>query len=267
VPKLETRGIDLAWESFGVLSGPTTVFVHETATSGGAWRPLAERIAKRGSRAVVYDRRGWGNSSAPTDYLRTTVEEQSEDLAELVAMLGTPVAVCGGGLGGLICLDLLLRHPELAQRGLLLEPLVPGLVPAATEALSEDRESLREAVQDRGPAGMLELYLGGRLLALGPGVERIPAEMSEPARERPGSLAAALGAAGSWSYPLHRLAEAQQPISVVTCSDTPALLREAADALADRLAASSRADASHPGPVHLRAPGAVVELLSAGAPK
>ena len=268
MPRLQTRGVELAWESLGEPGTPATVFVHESATGRAAWRPLAERLAapSASGRAVIYDRRGWGDSSAPDDYLRTTVEEQSEDLAELIEQLGAPAArVCGAGLGALICLDLLLRRPRAAESAVLIEPLIPGLVPAATEALAEDREALREAVQERGAAGMVELYLGGGLEALGPGVERLPRPLTQPAWERPATLAAELGAATAWTHPLHELGNAEQTIMIVTCSDTPALVRQAAKALTERLTGSTRAEVSEPGPLHLRSPDSAVGYLTSAA--
>jgi pimeloyl-ACP methyl ester carboxylesterase len=268
VPRLKTRGVELAWESLGDEGAPTTVLVHETATDSRAWRPLAERIGVTGERAVIYDRRGWGESSAPDDYRRTTVEEQSEDLAALIEALGAPVAkVCGAGLGALICLDLLLRRPGAAQCAVLIEPLIPGLVPAATEALAEDRETLREAVQERGAAGMVETYLQGRLRALGPGVERLPARVTKPAWERPGSLAAELGAASVWSHPLHDLGAAEQTVFVLICADTPPLLRRVAEALSDRIAQSSRVEAGERGPVHVSAPESASGYISSAVPR
>jgi pimeloyl-ACP methyl ester carboxylesterase len=268
VPRLETRGVELAWESLGEPSAPATVFVHETAVGVAAWRPLAERLAAPpvSGRSVIYDRRGWGDSSAPDDYLRTTVEEQSEDLAELIGALGAPAArVCGAGLGALICLDLLLRRPRAAASAVLIEPLIPGLVPAATQALAEDRETLREAVQERGAAGMVELYLEGRLEALGPGAERLPRRLTQPAWERPATLAAELGAATAWSYPLRELGDARASVLVVNCADTPALVREAAEALTDRIAGATRAEASEPGPLHVSSPGSVLDYLTSAA--
>jgi pimeloyl-ACP methyl ester carboxylesterase len=270
VPRLQTRGVELAWESLGDPSAPATVFVHETATTAAAWRPVAERLASSpsGARSILYDRRGWGGSSAPDDYHRTTVEEQSEDLAELIAAVGAPAArLCGVGLGALICLDLLLRRPGAAECAVLIEPLIPGLLPAATEALAEDREALREAVRERGAAGMVEAYLNGRLQALGPGAERLPARLTKGAWDRPATLAAELGAASAWSHPLRDLASAEGSLTLVTCSDTPALLREAADALSDRVADSTRGESAEPGPPHVTAPDSVVGYITSAVPR
>jgi pimeloyl-ACP methyl ester carboxylesterase len=267
MPRFEARGIELAWEEEGEPGAAATVFVHETGTAGSVWDPVTKRLAAEGSRAVVYDRRGWGDSGKPENYVRTTVEEQSEDLAELIAVAAPVGLVCGAGLGGLIALDLLLRHPGAAECAVLVEPLIPGLVPAATEALSEDREALREAVQRRGATAMVELYLEGGLEALGPGIGRLPSELTGAARAQPGSLAAELGAASSWTYPLRGLAEATTMVGIVTCADTPALLLESADALAERLPGATRIEIAEPGPPHVGAADRLAGIVSSAVPR
>ena len=112
-----------------------------------------------------YDRRGWGASSAPDGYRRTTIEEQSEDAAVLLDSIDAGAAVvCGAGVGAVIALDLVMRRPELVAGAVLVEPPLLALLPAATEALSDDRAALQDAVADRGAEGAVELYLSGALL-------------------------------------------------------------------------------------------------------
>jgi pimeloyl-ACP methyl ester carboxylesterase len=257
VPTLEARGVELAWEQAG--SGPTVVLVHETATSSVAWQPLAEALSEAGARAVTYDRRGWGASSAPDGYRRTTIEEQSEDLAELTAAVGPPAVACGAGIGAVIALDLLLRRPDLLEAAVLIEPHLPGLVPRATELLSEDRGSVIDAVNEGGVAAVVELYLSGGLAGLGPGVDRLPRDLGTAAGEHPASLLAELGATTAWAMPLGRLAAAERPAAILTCPDTPDLIREAADALASRLPRSVSRAAPDAGPPHLVSPETVVQ--------
>src|SRR5688500_3816774 len=98
------RGVELSWSESG--SGASVLLIHETATGAGVWDRVAEAIAESG-RAIAYDRRGWGGSTAPDDYRRTTVEEQSEDAAVLLEKLdAAPAVLCGAGLGAVIALDL-----------------------------------------------------------------------------------------------------------------------------------------------------------------
>ena len=144
---LEARGIEIAQ---GLGEGRPVLLIHETAVTATIWNPLAEAISD-GARAIAYDRRGWGSSTAPDGYQRTTIEEQSEDAASLLESAATePSVPCGAGVGAVIALDLLLRRPELVTGAVLIEPPFLGLLPAATEILSDDRVRLREALASGG---------------------------------------------------------------------------------------------------------------------
>ena len=236
MPTLEARGVELSWSERG--QGAPVLLVHETATGAAAWGPVAKGIARSG-RAIAYDRRGWGASSAPDGYRRTTIEEQSEDAAVLLESLGAaPAVVCGAGVGAIVALDLIMRRSELVSGAVLVEPPLMALLPEATEALSDDRQALQDAVADRGAEGAVALYLSGSLSALGAGAGRLPTSLTADARERPTILFAELGAPAGWSMPLLALASAERPSLIVTAASTPYLLREAAKALGSRLAGS-----------------------------
>jgi pimeloyl-ACP methyl ester carboxylesterase len=257
MPTLEARGVEIAWSERG--EGPAVLLVHETAATGAVWDAVGEALAPRG-RAISYDRRGWGASSAPEGYRRTTIEEQSEDAVALLESAGAaPAVVVGAGVGAIVALDLLLRRVDLIAGTLLVEPPVLQLVPVATEALSEDRRRLEMAVA--AGEGVIELYLSGGLPALGSGVSRLPAEVIADARERPASVVAELGIATGWRVPLPSLGSAERPSSIVTARSTPPLLRDASAALAARLAGSSarEVDSAQSAP-HVGAPDEVAGL-------
>jgi pimeloyl-ACP methyl ester carboxylesterase len=262
VPTLEARGVEIAWSERG--EGSPVLLIHETAASSETWDGASEAISDR-ARAISYDRRGWGHSTTPEGYRRTTVEEQSEDAAALIEALDAgPVVASGAGAGAVIALDLLLRRPELVAATVLIEPPLLQLLPVATEALSDDRRRL-EAATATGDS-VIDLYLSGGLPALGPGVARLPEEVRSAARERHGSVIAELGLATGWRLPLPRLAQVEQPSAVVTAPSTPALLRDACSALTGRLGGSSARELeSRELPPHLGAPAevaAIVEQLS-----
>jgi pimeloyl-ACP methyl ester carboxylesterase len=235
MPTLEARGVEIAWSERG--DGPAVLLIHETAATEAVWERVADAIAGR-ARAISYDRRGWGASSAPEDYRRTTVEEQSEDaVALLSAADAAPAVIVGAGVGAVVALDLLLRRGELVAATLLIEPPVLQLLPIATEALSQDRRRL-EIAAGTGE-DVIDLYLTGGLPALGAGVSRLPEEEIAAARKRPASVIAELGIAAGWRVPLPRLAEAERPSVIVTALSTPPLLRDASAALTDRLPGDS----------------------------
>jgi pimeloyl-ACP methyl ester carboxylesterase len=260
MPVLEARGVEIAWREVG--EGRPILLIHETAVMGGIWDPLAEAISSD-ARAIAYDRRGWGSSTAPDGYQRTTIEEQSEDAASLLESAATePSVLCGAGVGAVIALDLLLRRPELVTGAVLIEPPLLGLLPAATEVLSNDRVRLHEALASGGAEEAVRLYLSGTLEALGPGTGRLDEAATSDARERPAVLFAELGATAAWSTPLSRLTDASRPSLIVTAPSTPQLVRDASSALAERLAESSERQVDSGTQVpHIGAPAEVAEAI------
>jgi pimeloyl-ACP methyl ester carboxylesterase len=258
MPTLEARGVEIAWSERG--DGSPILLIHETAATGAIWEPVAGSLSER-SRAIFYDRRGWGRSSTPVGYRRTTVEEQSEDTVTLIERVaGEPTVVCGAGLGAVIALDLLLRRADAVLAAVLIEPPLLQLLPVATEAISGDRRRLESAAA----AGddVIELYLSGGLPALGAGAGRLPESMATAARERPGSVLAEFGIASGWRASLARLAGAERPSVIVTAASTPPLLRDASSALGGRLArTSSREVDSAARAPHVGAADQVATLL------
>jgi pimeloyl-ACP methyl ester carboxylesterase len=263
MPRLEARGVEIAWSERG--EGSPVLLIHETAATGAVWDPLADALATT-FRAITYDRRGWGESSEPEEYRRTTIEEQSEDAAALIeAALDEPTVICGAGLGAVIGLDLLLRRRELVRAAVLIEPTLLQLTPLATEAMSEDRRRIEIAAGNR--ENVIDVFLSGALLALGPGVTRMPEATTATARERPRSVLAELGIPAGWRMPLPRLESADRPSAVVTATSTPPLLREAAQALGVRLAeASVREVGSLQAPPHVGAAAEVASILDEVSP-
>jgi pimeloyl-ACP methyl ester carboxylesterase len=218
--------------------GEAVLFLHESATTGEVWRPLAEQLSG-GMRAISYDRRGWGASPAPAAYTRTTVEEQAEDAAVVLEECGVSRAVlCGAGLGAVAVLDLLLRRPGLVAAAVLIEPPLLAFLPDATEGLSADRAEIEAAVERGGPQAALDLYLEGGLPFLGPGAARIPEPIALAARERPLSLFAELAAVPGWALRTPELLEAAVPSVIVLGASTPSPLRRAGEELAARLGGS-----------------------------
>lgn len=261
MPRLEARGVELEWHEQG--EGVPALLVHETATDSRAWASVGAALAPR-ARTLGYDRRGWGASSEPDGYRRTTVEEQSEDAVALLEREapGDAAVLAGAGLGAVICLDLLLRRPELVAGAVLVEPPLLALLPEATEQLAADRHTL-EGAAGEGREAVIELYLSGALGALAAGVGRLPAEITRPARERPGSVLAELGAIPSWAMPVPRLAGAERPVTIVTSASTPPLLAASARALEGHLRRARSLTVEGPGVPHLAAPEPVAEAVAA----
>jgi pimeloyl-ACP methyl ester carboxylesterase len=254
---LEARGIEIAWNERG--SGPAVLLIHETAADASVWAPVIDALGDN-ARAIAYDRRGWARTTAPEGYRRTTIEEQSEDaVALLEASDAGPATVVGAGVGAVIALDLLLRRADLVAAAVLIEPPILQLLPMATEGLSHDRRRMEAAVATG--ESVIDLYLGGGLPSLGAEVLRLPEEQIEAARERPASVIAEMGIATAWRASLPQLAAVARPSAILTTASTPALVRDASEVLAGKLAgAGARELDSGAQPPHLGAPREVAEI-------
>ena len=240
----ELRG----WDRGGRPGGPVVVCVHETATSGEVWRPLAEELGS-GVRVTAYDRRGWGRSGAPADYRRTTIGEQAADLAAVAGE--EEVVLCGAGIGAMVVLEFAVRGAGRIRGVLMIEPPLLSLVPEATPAISADVEAIRRAVTaaasrvgdeatpaataQAGADAALDLFLGGGLGALGAGAERIPDRIARTATNGSFALFAEVAATSAWELPLAELAMLEFPVATAVSRSTPPFVRRAAEALAARL--------------------------------
>jgi pimeloyl-ACP methyl ester carboxylesterase len=256
-PTLEVGGIALAYRERG--SGEPLLLVHGTASDGGVWRETVEALPE-GLRAIDYDRRAYGGSGAPEPYGGTTVEEQADDALSLLEALGaTPALVCGHDLGALVCLELLRRAPERVRGAVLIEPPLLSLSPRGSEAMSELRETVRQAAADEGPAGAVRAFLaaaGGRraLDLLGP--ERLEAAAAASA-----AFAADLAAAPRWAYTRRELRAILVP-AIVLAGERGGPWREPAAELAELLG-SARLESLDSGHfVQLERPDAVVAAVA-----
>ena len=157
MPTVEGAGVPLAYEDTGT-GPPTTLVIHGMAS--GAWAAAGLREALTG-RVVAYDRRGYGGSGAPEPYAATTVQEQGEDAAALLAALAVPRArLVGIGFGGLVALDLLVRRPQVVESAVLSDVPLYAFVPASNEDLAAQRKLLEDALQEGGPQEAIARWLG-----------------------------------------------------------------------------------------------------------
>ncbi len=153
---VEGAGAALAFREAG--GGEPVIVVHDLAADAAAWEP---QLARLGGRAIAYDRRGYGGSTAPEGYAATTVEEQAEDLAALLRALdAAPAVLLGDGLGALVALDVAKRRPELVASLVLADTPLHAFVPEATQALAEQRSRLEVALRAGGQPAAIAAHLG-----------------------------------------------------------------------------------------------------------
>lgn len=113
--KLTVNGVVLSYDDRGA-GEPPFVFIHGLACDRSFWTPQVEDLSCD-FRCVNVDLRGRGESAETPPYDTTTA---ADDVAALILELGLdrPIVV-GHSLGGLVCLLLNDRHPELV-RGIVL---------------------------------------------------------------------------------------------------------------------------------------------------
>ncbi|MEW2293941.1 alpha/beta fold hydrolase [Streptomyces sp. NPDC006743] len=95
---LSRDGTPIAYQRTG--TGPVVVLVSGAMSTGATVAPLAAALSRRFS-AVVYDRRGRGESGDTTPY---AVEREVEDLAAVIGAVGGDAALYGISSGGALAL-------------------------------------------------------------------------------------------------------------------------------------------------------------------
>lgn len=228
MPTANGAGVQLSYDERG--SGPAVLLIHGLALDSKAFAPVLDALAPS-ARVIAYDRRGYGDSTVPEAYERTTVPEQGEDAVALLEELGVGRAVVAGdGFGALIALDLLKRHSALVAGALLCDPPVFAFVPAATEALGKQREALGLALANDGPEAAVQAWLAGSV------------EGSALIRARAAHRAFFADFAGLATLELTRawLRSVDVPVTVLTRPLAPPTIRAAAEALTALIPAAQR---------------------------
>lgn len=217
---IEGAGVPLSVEEQG--EGPPLLLIHDLGSAAAELAGLADDLAGE-ARVLRYDRRGYGGSGAPEPYEATTVNEQAEDAACVLALLaGEPAVVCGLGFGALVALDLVTRHRDAVAGVVLADPPLFAFVAQAAEALSRERSALEESLREGGPELAVERWLG-------PG-----ANPDRRARARAAHRAFFADLAGLASWPVTRgtLRAVDADAVVLTSTGAAAHVIAAADAVA-----------------------------------
>jgi pimeloyl-ACP methyl ester carboxylesterase len=224
--------VELAGLSFRVLTPaaqpPAALIVHGLASDAEQWAGPADELG-----AIVYDRRGYGESEAPRPYGATTVEEQSEDALRVLDAVGAgPLVVGGDGFGALVALDLARRHPARVRGLALGNPVLPQFLPDGATWLRKVREDLEAALREGGPPLAVERWLGGRT------------DAAALARARDAHLAffADLAALPIWAVTRRELRAIEVPAVITTHPQAPPHIAASAQALGAMLPAAGRSD-------------------------
>lgn len=145
-------------------NGDPVVFLHANVGDRRMWRTQRDAVAGT-NRAIVYDRRGFGETRAePEDF---------SAVADLMAVLNAtagrrPAILVGCSQGGRIAIDAALRHPNSVRGLVLISPTVTGapepvLPPVVKDLLAEQKAAEAAGDLDRVVAIKARLWLDGPL--------------------------------------------------------------------------------------------------------
>ncbi|MEU3838938.1 alpha/beta hydrolase [Streptomyces sp. NPDC028635] len=115
-------GIDIAYDDQGPADppGPPLVLLHGLAGHLGEWDDLTARLLSDGHRVIRYDARGHGASTrTPADMTRAAAVADAVTLTDHLSL--PRVSLIGQSLGGLTALLVASRHPALVADLTLIE--------------------------------------------------------------------------------------------------------------------------------------------------
>lgn len=147
----------LHWEARG--AGTPVLLVPGTPGDGGQFDALAAELW--GDHLVIaYDRRGTSRSPQLPAGATTTVGEQADDAAEVLAGVGVgPAVVFGTSNGAAVALELGLRHPHRVAGLLLHEMPLLSVLRDPEPVVSAMGSVIGAAMDSGGPAAALEAFL------------------------------------------------------------------------------------------------------------
>ena len=145
--RVESGGVEIAYETFGDPAGPPVLLVHGFASSrDGNWLRAGwgRTLADAGFRGVALDLRGHGESGRPRALTAYALHLLRADLLAVLDDAGVASAhLLGYSLGARLCWDFALAHPERVRS------LVLGGAPFAGSFAGFDFAAARAAVEGR----------------------------------------------------------------------------------------------------------------------
>ncbi len=130
-------------------TGDPVVFLHAGVCDSRMWRAQLDGVGAD-NKAIAYDRRGFGETRAEKEDFSAVA-----DLSAVIETLadGAPAILVGCSQGGLVALDMALRHPSYVRALVLIAPSVTG-APAANHP--PEIESLMTRLKEAEKVGDLD---------------------------------------------------------------------------------------------------------------
>lgn len=135
---------------WGAPGAPDLLLLHGGNQTAHSWDLVSLVLAGR-FHIVAYDQRGHGDSEWPRDGDAST-EVMAADAEQIIMGLGLrrPV-VMGHSMGGLVTMTLLLAHPDLAERAVLVD--------VGPEIAEEGTRQIRDFIRGTAEFGSLEEFV------------------------------------------------------------------------------------------------------------
>jgi 2-succinyl-6-hydroxy-2,4-cyclohexadiene-1-carboxylate synthase len=158
---LQVNGIRLSVEQRGEANKntPTLVMLHGFTGSAASWGSLLDTLATNGLPIIALDLLGHGQSDAPPDPQRYTIERGQQDILAVLQKLGISkdqAIVLGYSMGGRIALYTAFSG---FFRALILESASPGLEdPAEREQRRLSDEALAASIERDGVPAFIERW-------------------------------------------------------------------------------------------------------------
>jgi 2-succinyl-6-hydroxy-2,4-cyclohexadiene-1-carboxylate synthase len=221
---MQLNGLEFHVEVEG--SGFPIVLLHGFTGSSRSWDGLREALAGR-ARVITVDALGHGQSAAPDDPERYSMEWTARDLAALCASLTTSdqpaVDLLGYSMGGRVALHFAIACPGRVRR-LILESASPGIEDAGAR---EERVRSDDALADRIEREGIDAFVAEweQQPLLQPAAHVTAAARArlhqERLRNQPRGLASSLRGLGTGRQPSlwSRLAELGVPVELIVGED------------------------------------------------
>jgi len=179
-------------------SGPPVVLVHGLPSNVGDWADLPAALARRGLRAIAYDRVGYGWSSrAPVAGDAYTFASSARELAGLLDALGIErAALIGWSYGGGVVQTLAVEAPERVSQLVLIGSVGPAYADVPRDAIDQVARSPLGVAVFRWVGSippLARVTTGASLAAMFSGAEHVPPGFLERTRAQlalPGTLEA-----------------------------------------------------------------------------
>jgi pimeloyl-ACP methyl ester carboxylesterase len=229
---VEANGAELYTEVSG--RGPSVLFISGATGDGGHFERVAEALSDE-FRTIIYDRRGNSRSPRPASWNTTSTDEQADDAAALLRTLGlAPAVIFATSGGGVIGLNLLLRHANLVRGMIIHEPALLAVLPDPQSVLAQIKPIVEQGMAKGGPRGAVEAFL--RTVNGDAGFEGIPPELQERMLNNGETLfQVEFGVLEAYRPGDAELASVERPVEVMAGTESPPFLGDTSRWLAAAL--------------------------------